>query len=231
MTATARLQHSISFKGRSLLAFVLSPQDPLPEWVADLEEWLRRSPGFFRGKPVILDLSAVTPEVSELEGLVASMRALDVRIMALDGLDESLCGPHLPPRVTGGRAASAPLLVEPHRLGQASTRTATLLIDEQVRSGRSIFFPEGDVTIVGSVASGAEIIAGGSIHVYGSLRGRALAGMGGTPGARIFCNRFEAEFLAIDGTYRTADELDVSPKGRAVQARRQGSDIQITVMD
>ena len=231
VTATARVQHSISFRGRSLLAFVLSPQRPLDGWVAELAEWLARSPGFFRNKPVILDLTGAAPDRVELEHLVGALAERGVRVMALDGVEEALCSPSLPPRVTGGRPASATALIDPPKAEAAPRGPSTLLIDEPVRSGRTIFYPDGDVTVVGSVASGAEIIAGGSIHIYGTLRGRALAGMGGAPGARIFCNRFEAECLAIDGTYRTADELDPSLRGRAIQARRTGADIHITTMD
>ena len=76
-----------------------------------------------------------------------------------------------------------------------------------VRSGQTIEFPHGDVTVIGSVGSGAEIVAGGSIHVYGSLRGRAIAGCTGNGKARIFCRKFEAELIAIDGLYKTADDL------------------------
>src|SRR6476620_9020344 len=72
-------------------------------------------------------------------------------------------------------------------------------MEEPVRSGQSVIFPHGDVTVVGQVASGAEVVAGGSIHVYGALRGRALAGSMGNPRARIFCRKNEAELLAIDG--------------------------------
>ena len=61
---------------------------------------------------------------------------------------------------------------------------------------------------MGSVASGAEVIAGGSIHVYGTLRGRAIAGLTGNSRARIFCRKLEAELLAIDGVYQTADDMD-----------------------
>ena len=71
------------------------------------------------------------------------------------------------------------------------------MIEDPVRSGQSVVFMEGDVTVVGSVGSGAEIVAGGSIHVYGTLRGRALAGATGNARARIFCHRVEAELLAI----------------------------------
>ena len=90
------------------------------------------------------------------------------------------------------------------------------MIRSPVRSGQSIFFPEGDVTLVGSVASGAEIVAGGSIHIYGTLRGRAMAGMGNA-GARIFCRRLEAELIAIDGYYKTAEDMEPDLRGKAVQ--------------
>lgn len=95
---------------------------------------------------------------------------------------------------------------------------ASLVIAEPVRSGMSIFHPTGDVTVIGSVASGAEIVAGGSIHVYGTLRGRAMAGCAGAPGARIFCRRMEAELLAIDGLYRTAEDIPPELEGRPAQA-------------
>jgi septum site-determining protein MinC len=88
-----------------------------------------------------------------------------------------------------------------------------------------VVFPEGDVTIVGSVASGAEIVAGGSIHVYGTLRGRALAGSVGNSSARIFCSKLEAELLAIDGLYKTADDLEPRLRGQAVQLWLEGDAI------
>ena len=95
-----------------------------------------------------------------------------------------------------------------------------------MRSGQSIVFEQGDVTIVGSVASGAEVIAGGSIHVYGALRGRAIAGLTGNNRARIFCRKLEAELLAIDGVYQTADDMsaDAARQAGAGLARRRGDD-------
>ena len=87
-----------------------------------------------------------------------------------------------------------------------------------MRSGQSVIFTEGDVTVLGSVGSGAEIVAGGSIHVYGTLRGRALAGATGNARARIFCHRIEAELLAINSYYRTADDIEDSLRRRPAQA-------------
>jgi septum site-determining protein MinC len=107
----------------------------------------------------------------------------------------------------------------------------SLLLDSPVRSGQSIFFPSGDVTVLGSVASGAEIVAGGSIHVYGTLRGRAMAGAsGGNRQARIFCSRIEAELLAIDGFYRTIDDLEESLCARPVQAWLEGETLMISAI-
>ena len=90
------------------------------------------------------------------------------------------------------------------------------MVHSPVRSGQAIFFPSGDVTIIGSVASGAEVIAGGSIHIYGTLRGRAMAGTSGNRQARIFCSRIAAELLAIDGYYRTAESLEAELRNKPI---------------
>ena len=102
----------------------------------------------------------------------------------------------MPPLLTGGRNCML-AQVEPKK-PEAKPKPASLLLESPVRSGQSIF-SEGDVTVLGSVGSGAEIVAGGSIHVYGALRGRAMAGFNGNAAARIFCQKIEAELLAIDG--------------------------------
>ena len=109
-------------------------------------------------------------------------------------------------------------------------RVPCLFIDQPVRSGQNIEF-DGNVTVVGSVSSGAEIIASGSIFVYGTLRGRALAGTAGDRTARIFCRSFQAELVAIDGRYRLAENLDPGLRGRPVQARLDGSGMTLTPLD
>ena len=105
-------------------------------------------------------------------------------------------------------------------------RPAGLVIDSSVRSGQTINFPEGDVTVIGSVGSGAEIVAGGSIHVYGTLRGRAIAGTSGDQTARIFCQDLDAELLSIDGRYRVAENFERTLRGRPGpgEARRAAHD-------
>src|ERR1700743_1329639 len=108
---------------------------------------------------------------------------------------------------------------------------ASLLLDSPVRSGQSIVFPEGDVTVVGSVSSGAEIVAGGSIHIYGTLRGRAMAGINGNLSARIYCQKIEAELLAIDGYYRTAEEIDTALYDGPMPVWLEGNVVQITPLN
>jgi septum site-determining protein MinC len=81
------------------------------------------------------------------------------------------------------------------------------------------------VTVIGSVASGAEIVAGGSIHIYGTLRGRAMAGTTGNTSARIFCRKLEAELIAIDGFYKTAEDMEPDLRGRAVQIWLEGGTV------
>jgi septum site-determining protein MinC len=133
-----------------------------------------------------------------------------------------------PPVVSGGRSAPPLEVVDSQPPPPAPT---SLLLDHSLRSGQSVVFEGGDVTVVGAVASGAEVIAGGSIHVYGALRGRAVAGMAGNAQARIFCRRLEAELLAIDGLYRTADDIEPGLRGRAVQAWLQGQALKIASLD
>jgi len=106
-----------------------------------------------------------------------------------------------------------------------------MLIDTPIRSGQSVVFPFGEVTVLGSVASGAEIVAGGSIHVYGTLRGRAMAGSAGDSRARIFCSRNEAELLAIDGYYQTAENMDANLRGRPVQVWLQDAGLSVEALD
>jgi septum site-determining protein MinC len=119
----------------------------------------------------------------------------------------------------------------PVDMAQTNTEANSLLIDQPVRSGQSIVFERGDITVLGSVASGAEVMAGGSVHIYGTLRGRAVAGLAGHPGARIFCSKLQAELLAIDGVYQTADGMPPKAIGKAVQVWLDGEQMKISVLN
>jgi septum site-determining protein MinC len=161
--------------------------------------------------------------------------------MGLEGAHPDQLDPSLPPLLKGGRPtaggeaitlspggqpAAAPAAESPQR-----QELSSLLIETPIRSGQSVIFPYGDVTVLGSVSSGAEIVAGGSIHVYGALRGRAMAGSMGDTRARIFCNKNEAELVSIDGYYRTAEEMDASLRDRPAQCWLKDRVLSIAALD
>jgi septum site-determining protein MinC len=225
------------FRAHSYLAFVLTPEPPIFDWLANLDTWLERSPGFFVGRPVVLDLAAAALSGSAIAHLIANLEERKIRILGLEGVDPAALAPGLPPLMRGGRPAStAPLLDIPAPPSKASAApgkhgSSSLVIEDPIRSGQSVVFTEGDVTVLGSVGSGAEIVAGGSIHVYGTLRGRAMAGASGNPRARIFCNKIEAELLAIDGFYTTAEEIDSALRSRPAQAWLEGDVMKITALN
>jgi septum site-determining protein MinC len=96
-------------------------------------------------------------------------------------------------------------------------RRHPLLVDVPVRSGQVIYADDRDLIVLAAVNPGAQLIADGHIHVYGPLRGRAMAGAQGWLGARIFCQRLEAELVGIDAAYLTSDDLPHDRFGKAVQ--------------
>ena len=228
-------RQQVRMRGRSYVAFVFSPVVPIVDWLADIDATLARSPGFFAGKPVVLDLASVDLSQAAIAHLVGSLDQRNIRVLGIEGVDESRLAANMPPLLTGGRSCVV-TQVEPHA-PQAKTDTnvkaksPSLLLESPVRSGQSIVFAEGDITVLGSVGSGAEIVAGGSIHVYGTLRGRAMAGINGNAAARIFCQKIEAELLAIDGYYQTAEEISDSLRNRPAQAWLDGEMLKITPLN
>ncbi|MDO3444744.1 septum site-determining protein MinC [Agrobacterium sp. V1] len=228
MTKVLTDQRSIRIKGRSFLAVVLSPESPIDQWLERLDDLAARSAGFFLSRPVVLDVSELSLDKAGLKSLLSALTERNVGIMGIEGVRPSMIEPGMPPSLKGGKPASdvevEPVAVaaelpeeKPRAAGEIRAVVQSLVINEPVRSGQSIMFPEGDVTVIGSVASGAEIIAGGSVHIYGALRGRAMAGSLGNVSARIFCRKLEAELLAIDGVYKVAEDIDEKLRGQPVQ--------------
>jgi septum site-determining protein MinC len=230
MSAIAKpTRQLVRMRGRSYVAFVFSPVVPIAGWLEEVDATLARSPGFFVGKPVVLDLSAVELSQSGIAYLVTSLEQRNIRVLGIEGVDEAHLATSMPPLLTGGRPSV--LMQNEPKKPEAKPKPMSLLLESPVRSGQSVVFSEGDVTVLGSVGSGAEIVAGGSIHVYGTLRGRAMAGVNGNSTARIFCQKIEAELLAIDGYYQTADEIDASLRNRPAQAWLEGDTMKITPLN
>src|SRR6185312_820187 len=228
----------IAVRGRSVLALVVAPEAPLDDWLAALDEHLASAPNFFAGRPVIADLSATHAGVADPAPVLQALSALAVRNIKLiggEGIDPALLSHTLWNRLpTMLRGREAPREVKRGRASQgraAQPSACSLIIDRPVRSGQSIVFEGGDVTVIGAVASGAEVVAGGSIHVEGALRGRAIAGVTVGETARIFCRRLEAELVAIAGRYRTAEGWGDELQGRPAQARCERGQLQLTALE
>ncbi|MGH6795816.1 MAG: septum site-determining protein MinC, partial [Methylocella sp.] len=213
----------------------------MPNWLAELDSWLERSPGFFFGRPVVLDVAVLQPDKQGLAELLQNLALRNIKVMGIEGAEPAWLDFAMPPLLLSGRQTCAvpddtpPVATEvpaPAPFSDSDPDVAaalagaaspqgdvsfapaapappqqpnSLLLDSPVRSGQCIVHPEGDVIVVGSVSSGAEVIAGGSIHIYGTLRGRAIAGSRDAR-AHIFCRKLEAELLSIDGLYMVADD-------------------------
>ena len=219
---------------RLYAASVLTPRSPIVDWLSDLDAALQQSEQPISDHAVVLDVSAVRLSPHAIVHLITSLEERRIRILGIEGVDPAETQKGLPPILrrhdeeprpliepAPSQAAAAPLQTERH---------ASLLIDDFVRSGQCVSFMEGDVTVVGSVGSGAEIVAGGSIHVYGTLRGRAMAGASGNTRARIFCQALDAELLAIGSHFKTADEIDHALRHKPVQVWLEGLKLNISLM-
>jgi septum site-determining protein MinC len=215
------------------MALVLAPEPPVADWLDALDAQVKRSPSFFNGRPVVLDLGALPSETPDVAGLLRGLSTRGIRIIGTEGAHPSWQGLEAwaPLHANGTRPARQLDVPDEQRVAPPAQDGNSLLIDQPVRSGQSIAFERGDVTVVGSVASGAEVIAGGSIHVYGALRGRAIAGLTGNSRARIFCRKLEAELLAIDGVYQTADDMSPALRGKPVQAWLTGEAMMLAKLD
>jgi len=231
---------TVRLRGRNVLALVLAPEFPMSGWFAAFDRQLGAAPGFFEDRPIVADLRPVMAEGGpQAIGLVLDTLALrDLKLIGVEGVEaRHLAGTpweRLATRLHGREAAveapdaeaTASSPTEP----EASAQTS-LLIDRPVRSGQSVVFAEGDVTIVGSVSSGAEVLAGGSIHIYGALRGRAIAGLRAGAAARIFCRKLEAELVGVDQLYRTAEHWGEGLHGRAVQVLCDRGSLRLSAFD
>jgi septum site-determining protein MinC len=239
----------IRVRGRSFMALIVTPELPTGRWFAALDEQLRSAASFFAERPIIADLAVMLAGGVGVDVALAALDGLTQRGLKLIGAEgvepELIAGTrweHLPTILYGhdprrdanladSVAAPAGPSGDPPAAPTAAPNPTSLLIDRPVRSGQSILFEDGDVTIVGAVASGAEVIAGGSIHIYGALRGRAIAGLRTGAAARIFCRKLEAELVAVDRLYRTAERLDPALRGRAVQIRRERTALRVSALD
>jgi len=201
-----------------------------PAFDPELAQQVQRSPRFFLNAPVVLDLRGAAEFIHEAE----FMEARDIlrrHTLTLIGIQNAQPA-QVDAAAAAGLASFAPNATQPSRARPvepapnaapapprpaAATTAKSRLVTQPVRSGTQIYARGADLVVTAPVSPGAEIMADGNIHVYGVLRGRALAGASGDAEARIFCSRLEAELISIAGHYLVSDQLPPEQRGSAVQ--------------
>lgn len=208
------------------------------EFFEALDAQLRQTPNFFESAPLVIDLEEAGAQIgqADISKLVRQLRLRSLSpfgvlnatgrlAMAAEavGLIRVSVGHDAP---LGGRGEGE----AQSDLPEPPVPPANRLITTPVRSGQTVVADRGDLVIVGSVSSGAELVASGNIHIYGRLRGRALAGIHGDESARIFCQNLDAELVAIAGLYRTSENLEAEVRGRSVQISLQDESLRMDLL-
>ncbi len=212
----------------------------------EMRERVERAPKLFQSAAVILDFSFLSacPSVETVDALIDALRCTGIHPVAIaygtpaiEKLAENVGLPLLakfrssferdtPPTTEVARVADpVPAPVEIKTAGEVG-----MLQTQPLRSGQQVYAAGRDLTVCATVGAGAEAIADGSIHIYGALRGRALAGASGNAKARIFCREFNAELVAIAGTYKVLDEIPKQLLGKAVQIWLDDDQLQIEAL-
>lgn len=222
---------------------------------AALDARVREAPKLFERAPVVVDFSFLSPQPGDtlVRSLLEAVRTagmLPVGLAYGDDATDALSRRLDLPLIAKFRAAyertepreTAAAPPEPRPTPRMAARTvpapasgpaqpvAALQHHRSVRTGQQVYAQGRDLVVVGAVANGAEILADGNIHVYGTLRGRAFAGALGDKTTRIFCSEFRAEIVSIAGHYRVFEELPDEFAGRAVQIRLEQDRLQITAL-
>ncbi|MDB6453254.1 septum site-determining protein MinC [Falsirhodobacter sp. 20TX0035] len=213
-------------RGRFLTALALRIDTERADgpFYAQLDEQLHKSPQLFLGAPIVLDFvnapSFADPNI--IRDLVDNLRQRDLRVFGVQnaaGVGPSTLQSLGLIALPTGREAPLARDADPAPAADAVAPDAPPVVENKVirspiRSGQMVVAERGDLTIIGSVASGAELVAAGNIHVYGALRGRAMAGCHGNEDAHIFCQSLNAELVAIAGLYQTSETLEDAARQR-----------------
>jgi len=198
--------------------------------LAELALRIAAAPNLFQRAPLILDLSRLPdlPDAEQTRALLDAARSAGMLPVGLSygtaenaQLAQMLNLPlfakfRIAPEPAGVPAPRAPTQTVPAAAG------AGLHHVKPVRSGQQVYARGRDLTVAAAVGNGAEVIADGSIHVYGRLSGRALAGAQGDTAARIYCQDFQAELVSIAGHYRVLEDVPENLRGQAVQVWLDG---------
>jgi len=228
----AQLTQALELKGRMLSTTRIRVVKADTQAIArDLALLAEKMPNTIKGMAAIIEADADAPV--DLSLPVKQLKAYGIQTIGLagTGLETHAHKPGLPVPTREDAQAAAAVAAEPAAAPQAAAvppppapaapllhKPARIHLDP-VRSGQQIYADGSDLIVLNAVSPGAEVIADGCIHIYGPLRGRALAGATGNGMARIFASRFEAELVAVGGVYALTEQLKSVSAGAAAQVR------------
>ena len=199
------------FKGSSFTLSVLHLTDTDPQQIKELlSSKVAQAPQFFQSAPLVVNIEEleITPDFDEIKQIIEDEGFVLVGVTgAQDEQTREAAKQAGLAVMTAGRSVESTEPTARQETPAEPVITATRVHHGNVRSGQQIYAPGGSLVIIGSVGNGAEVIADDSIHIYGALRGRALAGARGNQQARIYCQQLEPELISIAGTYQVNDAL------------------------
>lgn len=215
-------QPPIELKGSNFTLSVIHLYDSTPEVIRlALQEKLQQAPAFLKNAPVVINV-ATLPDSTDWKELHQVITSTGLHIVGISGCrDEEqkrlLAHTGLPLLNEGKRRSS--MHDEPAKIATESKGAAvrTQLISTPVRSGQQIYAQNCDLIVTSSISAGAELIADGNIHIYGTLAGRALAGASGDTQCQIFCTKLGAELISIAGQYWLSDQIPSDYFGNSAQ--------------
>lgn len=209
-----------------------------PDFFRRLAAKIQQAPSFFGGAPVVLDLTGTSGgDIDHFRDLATGLRAAHLVPLGVTNGDDDQhrAAARAGLAVFPGWRREAPARERASERPQAAAEEpaprTSLVVDRPVRSGQHIYARGSDLIVLGAVSDGAELLADGHIHVYGTLRGRALAGVGGDEEVRIFCRRMEAQLVSIAGVYRVAEDMAAQAVGRPAQIYLRGDALLIDTME
>lgn len=238
-----RAEMAFTFKGGMLPMTVMELTSADPERIREqLSSKVSQSPAFFQHTPVVLSVEKLDEPHLALERICAVCRTHKLLPVAVRGGADPVkqsawaLGLGWFPPADESRARTlekvAPVVPVAPEASAApelnSDASGGRIYRGTVRSGQQVSAPDGDLVVVGAVNAGAEVLAAGSIHVYGALRGRALAGIHGDTDAGIFSRELHAELLSVAGNYKRLEDIDPQLLGCSVQVVLRDAQLRIS---
>lgn len=215
----------IELKGSSFTLSVVHLHDSRPEVIQQaLEEKIAQAPAFLKHAPVVLNVASLEGAVN-WQQIQQAVISTGLHVVGISGCKDATLKAAIThaglPLLNEGKEKvvreTTPAIALPDTAPVVTPSAQTRFIDIPIRSGQRIYAQNSDLIVASHVSAGAELIADGNIHIYGMMRGRALAGASGNTETHIFCTHLNAELVSIAGEYRLSDEIPADYYGKAIR--------------